>query len=221
MFRLYHVPLCPFGRKVRLALAERGFTFEAVEVEPWRGDERLLALNPAGEAPVLEHDGLVVCDSNAIAEYLEEAFPEVTLYGTTVAERAETRRLVFWFDVKFRREVTDLLWGEKFLKRMRRAGHPVSEHLRAGVRHLREHLAYVSLLYEHRRWLAGERLSMADLAAAAHLSVLDYFGDVPWDDYPAAREWYARIKSRPSFRPLLADRVSSIRPAPHYDDLDF
>ncbi|GBD41044.1 Stringent starvation protein A [bacterium HR39] len=221
MFRLYHVPLCPFCRKVRVALREKGLPFELAEVEPWRAGEEFRRLNPLGLVPVLDHDGLVVCDSNAICEYLDELAPETTLYGRTLAQRAETRRLVFWFDVEFRREVTDRLWGGKLLARMKRSGHPDSEAMRGGARALRDHLAYLSELYEARRWLAGDDFSMADITAAAHLSVLDYLGDVPWDSFPAAREWYARVKSRPSFRPLLADRVVGIRPPAWYDDLDF
>ncbi len=221
MLRLYHLPLCPFSRKIRLALAEKGLAFEPVEVEPWRAGDAFLDLNPAGEVPVLADGELVLCDSNAIAEYLEEAYPEPSLYGTRLEQRAETRRLVFWFDVKFRQEVTDPLFGEKLLKRLKRAGTPDSERLRRGAASLHHHLRYIGALYEVRRWLAGDELSMADLAAAAHLSVLDYLGAVPWEAHEAARDWYARVKSRPSFRPLLTDRVVGIRPPPHYEDLDF
>ena len=221
MLRLYHLPLCPFSRKIRIALREKRLEFELNELEPWKADESFARINPAREVPVLEDRGLHVCDSNAIAEYLEEAHPDTSLYGTTLEQRAETRRLLFWFDVKFRREVTDPLWGEKLLKRMKRQGQPDSEAMRRGAKAIREHLDYISKLYEGRRWLAGDELTMADIAAAAHISVLDYLGDVPWEGFDAAREWYARMKSRPSFRPLLADRVVGVRPPPHYDNLDF
>lgn len=221
MIRLHHVPLSPFCRKIRIALREKGLAAELVEVQPWERAEAFLALNPAAEAPVLVDEDLVVCDSQAIADYLEEAYPETTLYGKTIEQRNETRRLVAWFDSKFNREVTDLLWREKLLKRLRRQGTPSSEALRAGAANIRGHLGYIAWLFESRRWLAGDQLTMADIAAAAHLSVLDYMGDVPWDTAPGAKDWYAKIKSRPSFRPLLADRVVGMRPAPHYDDLDF
>jgi len=75
--------------------------------------------------------------------------------------------------------------------------------------------------FERRRWLAGENFSLADITAAAHLSTLDYLGDVPWDNHEPAKEWYARIKSRPSFRPLLADHIPGAPPPKHYADLDF
>lgn len=221
MLRLYHQPLCPFSRKVRLVLREKGLAAELVEVEPWRRDADFLRLNPAAEVPVLVEDETVVADSAAIAAYLEETRPEPDLLGRSQPQRNETRRLVGWFDVKFRREVTDLLWGEKLLRRMKRNGTPSSEALRAGAANIRGHLAYIGYLYEDRRWLAGDELSLADLTAASHLSVLDYLGDVPWDASAGARDWYAKVKSRPSFRPLLMDRLTGLKPPVHYDDLDF
>ncbi len=76
-------------------------------------------------------------------------------------------------------------------------------------------------LADHRSWLAGEELSIADLSAAAHLSVIDYLGDIPWTDFPVAKLWYQRIKSRPSFRPLLGDTLRGMPASASYADLDF
>jgi glutathione S-transferase len=156
-----------------------------------------------------------------ICEYLEEVRPEPALIGKTPAERAETRRLVAWFDGKFVREVTDPIWREKLIKRIKHKETPDSRMVRVGLGNIDLHLAYIAYLFERRNWLAGEALSLADIAAAAQLSVLDYMGDVPWDRHPGAKLWYSRIKSRPSFRPLLADRLPALKPADHYDDLDF
>jgi glutathione S-transferase len=221
MLRLYHQPLCPFSRKIRLVLREKNLVAELIEVAPWDREPELLKLNPAAEVPVLVADETVVADSAAIADYLNETHPEPDLLGRSQAQRNEVRRLVGWFDVKFRREVTDLLWGEKLLRRLKRNGVPSSEALRAGAANIRGHLAYIGYLYEDRRWLAGDELSLADLAAAAHLSALDYLGDVPWEASAGARDWYAKVKSRPSFRPLLMDRLTGLKPPVHYDDLDF
>lgn len=221
MLRLFHHPLCPFCRKVRIVLREKGLAADLVMVSPWEADAAFYSLNDAAEVPVLVDGDLVVADSNAIVEYLDERYPDPSLLGSGHAQRNETRRLVAWFDVRFRREVTDLLWGEKLLRRLKRVGQPSSEALRWGTTNIREHLGYIEYLYEERRWLAGNDLSLADITAAAHLSVLDYLGDVPWDRHEAARDWYAKIKSRPSFRPLLADRLTGIKPPPHYDDPDF
>ncbi|HSK41594.1 MAG TPA: glutathione S-transferase family protein, partial [Arenibaculum sp.] len=181
-----------------------------------------LALNPAGEVPVLvEEDGGTVCDGGTICEYLDEAYPDIPLVGTTLEQRAETRRLTAWFDGKFNREVTENLVGEKLIKRLYGWGYPHAQSIRAGLANIHYHLDYVAYLAERRTWLAGDSFSLADIAAGAHLSAVDYLGDVPWDEHPEARLWYARIKSRPSFRTLLTDSVPGVPPPPHYADLDF
>lgn len=219
---LYHLPLSPFARKVRLVLAEKRLPFEMRVEKVWERREEYLELNPANKVPTLiEENGLVIPDSNVICEYLEEAYPDNPLMGHTLAERVEVRRLVAWFDGKFADEVTANLLGEKFMKRLLGRGNPDAGALRAGYTNLRQHLGYIGWLAETRKWLAGSTLSLADFAAAAHLSALDFASDVDWTVSAATREWYARVKSRPSFRALLADRVPGVTPPPHYADLDF
>lgn len=219
---LHHLPLSPYCRKVRLVLVEKRLLFELRMEKVWERRPAYLDLNPAGTVPVLiEESGLAIPDSGVICEYLEEAYPDTSLMGETLAERVEVRRMVAWFDGKFAHEVTQNLNGEKYVKRLAGRGHPDAGALRVGYTGLREHLQYIGWLAETRKWLAGSRMSLADFAAAAHLSVLDYAGDVDWAVSEAAREWYARMKSRPSFRPLLADRVPGMDPPGHYADLDF
>ncbi len=219
---LHHLPLSPYSRKVRLALSEKRLPFELRLEKVWERRPEYITLNPANEVPTLvEETGLVIPDSAAICEYLEEAYPDTPLLGGTLAERVEVRRLQAWFDGKFAREVTANLLGEKFMKRLMGRGNPDAGALRAGYANLRDHMGYIGLLAEHRTWLAGAALSLADFAAAAHLSALDFAGDVDWSVSPATRDWYARMKSRPSFRAILADRVPGTMPPAHYADLDF
>jgi glutathione S-transferase len=219
---LYHLPLSPFARKARLALAEKRIPFDLRIERVWERREEFLAMNPAGTVPVLqEENGLVVADSYAICEYLDEAYPDLPLLGRTLAERAEVRRLVAWFDGKFNAEVTRNLLYEKQVKRLMGRGNPDAAAIRAGYANLKPHLDYLGWLAESRVWLAGPSLSLADLCAAAHLSALDFIGDLDWSLNEAAKDWYARIKSRPAFRPLLSDRVSGLAPPAHYADLDF
>ncbi len=219
---LYHLPLSPYARKVRLVLAEKRLPFEMRVEKVWERRAEYLELNPANKVPTLiEENGLVVPDSNVICEYLEDAYPETPLLGRTLAERVEVRRLVAWFDGKFAEEVSQNLLAEKFMKRLLGNGSADAGALRAGYTNLRHHLGYLGWLAETRKWLAGSQLSLADFAAAGHLSALDFAGDVDWTISPPAREWYARVKSRPSFRALLADRVPGITPPAHYADLDF
>ena len=222
---LYHFPLDPASRQVRLALGEKRLPFQEKVEKYWEQRPEFLALNPSGLTPVLvETQGgraMVICECRAILEHLDETVPEPDLLGREPADRAETRRLMQWFDRKFDAEVNGYLLREKMEKRLHGLGAPELSSLRAGREGLRAHLAYVERLLQGRDWLAGKRLSLADFAAAANFSVIDYFGDVPWRDYPATKTWYMKLKSRPCFRPLLADRWPGLAPAPHYDDLDF
>jgi len=223
MRTLYHHWVCPFSRKVRIVLAEKKLAFEMVVEKVWEQRPEFLALNPANDVPVLvEPNGAVLADSTAICEYLDEIQPDPPLLGSDPLVRAEVRRLVGWFEVKFNREVTINLVGEKLVKRqMGIPGGPDSRMIRAGYAAIRLHMDYLGWLTERRRWLAGDAFSMADIAAASHLSALDYIGDVPWESFPAAKDWYARVKSRPSFRPLLSDHLPGIPPPKHYAYLDF
>jgi glutathione S-transferase len=222
MRTLYHLWLSPYSRKVRVALTEKKLDFEMKLERVWERRPEFLALNPAGKVPVLvDEDGITIADSYAICEYLEEVYPSPGLIGRTVGARAETRRLVGWFDDKFAREVTRNIVGEKVNKRFLKLGEPDSEAIRAGSENIHYHLDYIAYLAERRNWLAGDEFSLADIAAAGHLSVVDYLGDVPWAGHEGAKEWYARVKSRPSFRPLLSDHIPGLPPPKHYADPDF
>jgi glutathione S-transferase len=222
---LHHFPLDPASRQVRLALGEKRLPFAETQVRWWEQPADFMALNPSGVPPVLVEEGpagrVVICESRAILEHLEEQNPEPSLLGRDPAERAEARRLLQWFDRKFDAEVSAYLLHEKMEKRLLGYGAPDLANLRSGREGLRVHLKYIESLLTERDWLAGRRISLADMAAAAHLSVIDYFGDVPWNDAPAAKTWYMKIKSRPCFRPLLVDRWPGMAPAAHYHDLDF
>jgi glutathione S-transferase len=222
---LLHFPLDPASRQVRLALGEKRLTFNDNHVRYWERPPELLALNPSGMVPVLiEEEGgrkTVVCEVRAILEHLDETSPEPALMGDTPAERAETRRLLQWFDRKFDYDVNALLLHEKMEKRLYGLGAPALGNMRAGRDALKTHLEYLEAMLAERDWLVGRRLTFADFAAAANLSVIDYFGDVPWRDFPQAKTWYMKLKSRPAFRPLLADRWPGLVSAGHYDDLDF
>lgn len=224
---LIHFALDPFSRRMRLALAEYGATAELIEETPWNPSPDIFELNPAGTVPVyLEDAASPVSGVEAIGEYLEETRGKrLSLIPGDAFERAEVRRLVGWFDVKFYAEVSEPVLTEKiirrFLPRENGGGGPDMNRVRQAAAKLRHHLDYIGHLADHRPWLAGDHLSLADLAASAHISVVDYFGDIPWADFPVAKSWYQRIKSRPSFRTLLADTVRGMAPAAVYADLDF
>lgn len=229
---LTHFPFCPFSRSIRLALGELEVAFETAIEQPWAWRPAFLALNPSGDLPVLQfNDGLLLAGAYAISEFLGEVVRQapaeervLDLFPGSPEDRAEVRRLVHWFHGKLDTEVTRELLRERLHARLRpdRRGHtPDAELMRALRANLRYHLSYVGYLADQRRWLAGDAMSFADLAAAAHLSCLDYLDEVQWDKHPAVRQWYQRLKSRASFRPLLADRAPGLPPPAHYADLDF
>jgi glutathione S-transferase len=221
MHRLYHVPLSPFCRKVRLVLAEKRIEVELIEERFWERRKDFLQMNPGGAVPVLKADGLTLAESSAICEYLDEVHPEPPLMPSSPAARAEVRRLVSWFDDKFHREVTANLLYERVNKKIMQKGYPDSANVKAGAKNIKFHIDYMGWLLEQRRWLAGDHMTLADFAAAAHFSCLDYIRDIDWDRNPTVKEWYATIKSRPAFRSLLADTIPGFPQPPHYADLDF
>ncbi len=230
MLTLFHHPFCPHSRFVRLVLDEFGLVPRLVEERVWERREDFLMLNPAGTTPVLVEEGMPpVPGATIIAEYLDETRGEklgqLRLLPREVSGRIEVRRLTSWFHDKFFAEVSGALVTERVYKRFIPAalggGPPDTETLRAARGNMRYHLAYIGWLVRTRNWLAGDSLTYADLAAAAHLSAADYLGDVPWDADETAKTWYARIKSRPSFRTLFGDTLAGLPPAPSYADLDF
>lgn len=232
-FTLTQHRLCPHSRAIRLALAEIGQDFTLVDEKPLTWTDNLLAKNPAGEFPILEtDDGAVICGCYSISEFLSERSSSATssstprkfgLFPGDIEERAEVRRLVDWFQSKFDREVSREILFEKVFQRLDRNNRvpPNADILRIARSNLRYHLSYLTFLSDARRWLAGDELSFADLLAASQLSVIDFVGEVDWDSVPSVKEWYQRLKSRPSFRQLLSDRVVGTAPPAHYVELDF
>lgn len=227
MPKLIHFTLDPHGRRMRLALAEYGVPVTLVEDRPWQPSQQVMDLNPAGLTPIyLEDSGLAVAGAEAVSEYLDETLGSTrSLIPGNALARAEVRRLIAWFDVKFYSEVTEPVLTEKVIRRFVAStsgrGSPDMQRMRSGLQMLKPHLDYLGFLAEERSWLAGEDLSLADLAAAAHISAIDYLGEINWAEHPVAQTWYSRIKSRPSFRALLADTIPGVAPSAHYAELDF
>jgi glutathione S-transferase len=230
MLTLFHQPLCPHSRFARLILGEYGLSARLVDERFWERRKEFLELNPAGATPVLVEEGQPpVPGPDIIAQYSVDpggtSRPDGGLYPHGAGGRVEVRRLASWFNDKFHAEVSGPLTTERVFKRYmtveQGGGPPDTDAMRAARHNIRYHLAYIGWLVRTRNFLAGDRLTYADLAAAAHLSVADYLGDVPWTEDDAAKNWYARVKSRPSFRPLLADTTAGLAPPASNSDLDF
>ncbi|ADU13748.1 Glutathione S-transferase domain protein [Asticcacaulis excentricus CB 48] len=223
---LYHFAFDPHSRLVRLALGEKKLAFEEAPVKYWEPTDEFLRLNVSGLLPVLvesyDHGrNITLCENRAILEHLDESAAEVRLWPTDPQERGEARRLVGWFERKFDYEVNALLLHEKMEKRLMGMGAPNLSALRAGRDALRDHLLYFESLLEARNWLSGRHMSYADFALASHLSVIDYVDEMNWDRYKHLKTWYMVVKSRPAFRPLLADTLPGVAPSAHYRELDF
>jgi glutathione S-transferase len=230
MYTLFHHPFCPHSRFIRLVLGEYGLDLRLIEERVWERREAYLALNPAATTPVLIAPSVpAIPGAGVIAEYLDEAHgadvAERRLLPVSIGERIEVRRLMSWFNEKFFEESSNPLVTERIYKRFMSEEHgggaPAAEVIRAAKVNVRYHLTYIGWLARTRNYLAGDRLTYADLAAAAHLSAIDYLGDVPWSEDDAAKAWYARVKSRPSFRPLLSEWLAGVPASRTYVDLDF
>ena len=219
---LHHFALSAASRFIRLQLVEYKYDFELTHRFPWQRDEAFLYLNPAGSLPVFQYnDNIIISGSRAISEWIEESRADASLLSGSSVQRAEIRRLTDWFEDKFYYEVGLPLLHERVIKRFESGAGASSENIRTALANAHVHLTYLNWLTERCSWLVGADLSLADFCAAAHISVLDYFGDIQWDKYPAAASWYMKLKSRPCFRTLLADQLTGVAPASHYAELDF
>lgn len=223
MKALYHYSLCPFSRQARITVKELDIHLTLVKEDFWLRRPDFLKLNHSGEVPVLtELSGSVICGIYPIIEYLHSKYPDSGLMDIDDNKAAEIRRMVFWFNDKFYREVTKWILDEKLIRLMRRAGSPRMDFIRAAKSNLVHHMGYITKLLESRSNIAIEgKITFADIACAAHLSVLDYFGELNWDAYPIVKDWYSIIKSRPSFALILQDNIAGFSPPTHYADLDF
>ena len=223
MYTLFHHPFCPHSRFIRLVLGEYGLDVRLVEERVWERREAYLALNPAGTTPVMVDDdkGAVLIDSQAICEYFEETVEKMPLISGSPTTRAEIRRLTAWIDQIFYRDVVAPLLEERMRKRIVHRAPPDGGRLREAMRNANTHMDYMDYLLDHRSWLAGSTMSLPDIAAAAHISVADYLGGIDWTGHEPVKRWYAGFKSRPSFRPLLSERMEAIVPPPYYDKPDF
>lgn len=224
MKRLWHWPLDPGCRTVRLALEEKKIAFDAKVTWPGAAIGELANLPPGSDLPVfLDAAGeqkIIASGTHAILEYIEDTDAAPRLMPLLARDRAEVRRLWQWSETSFA-EVNRSLLAERENQWVRRSKQSDTTKLREGIHALKSKLGFLEGLAGVRTYMAGRTLSLADLSIAAHLSAYDYFGDVPWDLTPDLKQWYARMKSRPSFRPLLADKVEGTRPPRHYADLDF
>ncbi|MGZ5923130.1 MAG: glutathione S-transferase family protein [Rhizomicrobium sp.] len=214
MRKLIHLTLSPASRLARLMVGEK-----RLSCDPIASDD------PSAHLPVfVELDGSRCEGLWAIVDHLEGTYPDHPLTPEDPLQRAEVLRWLDWAMGTLHDQVTRRIVFEKGAQRFTGAASrsaPDMNVIRQGREALRVMLKIIGQAAETNGNLAIRECTLADLAVAAHLSALDYFGEIPWTDYPQAAEWYVRIKSRPSFRTLLADRVPGQPPTMTYAELDF
>tara|TARA_B100000674_G_scaffold296525_1_gene245911 strand:+ start:426 stop:1091 length:666 start_codon:yes stop_codon:yes gene_type:complete len=221
MSLLYHLPFSANCRLVRIALAENKISFRLVVEAIWERRDSFLALNPEGQVPVfINEQNLKICGASVIIEWLDENMDN-SLIGSEIDIRCESRRIMNWFLNKFSNEIDNTIVYEKIMKGFIGKGNPDANILRVGRKNLKIHMEYIDWLSKNRDWLAGNEFTIADISAAANISIIDYLGEINWKEYSSAKDWYARIKSRPSFRKILEDKIPGLLPPKYYNDLDF
>lgn len=227
---LYHYPLCPFSRKIRFLMDELGLPYKLKEAKIWKRDTELLKLNPANDIPVLvdQKNDLVFVDSFVIAEYLDAVYNgkktdllSMSYLSSDELERVEIRRLEMWFDKKFYNEVSKYILEERVYNTFLGKVDINTKRLKAGQKNLDSHLRYMEYLLDERKWLAGESFTLADIAAGAQISSLDYLGEISWTKYKILKDWYLTIKSKIGFHGILKDRIEGFKPSKYYTEFDF
>lgn len=223
MLKVYHYTFCPFSRKLRVVLSEKNIDFSLREEKYWENNYDFMKINPSGMTPaVLFENNTSLNGTHTLFEYFEKTTPIPALLPSNSIEQAKVRSLVEWFDNKFYQEITKHIFTEKILKTILHNNKtPVSSRIRAAKSNLVYHLDYMKFLLKNNTYLFGEKLTIADISAASQISILDYTHDINWEKNIKVKSWYSLIKSRPSFRSILQDRIIELSPPSHYLNPDF
>ncbi len=203
----------------------------------WEKRDVFLKLNKSGSVPFLvkkaSDDELsegkqhtLLSGINAISEFLEDKYQQNPLIFGSPEEKSEIRRMVDWVNIKFYGEVVGYILNEKIINFFKNKEIPDPSILAIAAKNLSTHLDYFGYLIGKKGWIASHKISMADIALASHISVLDYLGVIHWvkmdsQNKENLKEWYRLIKSRPSFRQILQDIVPGFDASSYYRDLDF
>lgn len=221
MLTLFHHPICPLSRQVRIYLKELDLEFDAVKEDFWQFSPEFKSLNPTPAVPTLKRDDTSIASGiYPIIEYFVDTMDNFFFMPKNASARAEIRATIAWYNDKFFRDVTKVILDEKMVRLMMRAGSPRPERIKIAKKNLNQHLKHLQASVGD-AYLVGEQISAADIAAASQISVLDYFGEINWLQWPTLKHWYSVIKSRPGFKPILLDEIAGFPPPNHYKLLDF
>jgi glutathione S-transferase len=188
---LYDADRCPYCARVRIVLAEKGIEYETVAVDLDDRPAWIYEKNPLGRVPVLEEDTFLLAESAVIDEYLDERYPEPSLWPADPAERALGRMLVFRFD-----ELSKPYYA------LRRGDDGAPERLDAA-------LGALAGLLQRQPFLSGREFGLADVAYVPWILRARDRMDVDLERFPAVSEWVGRLEQRPSIAAEL-DVVASL-----------
>ena len=220
MYTLHHYFLCPASRFVRVILEEKKIKFNLQIENYWNPQKSYLLMNPAGYFPILKYENnSPIVGSNVIMEYLDASYESNSLFNDKF--NSEIRRLVFWFENIFKRDVIAPILFEKIYKRFEENKNPDSIVLRKSIENLKFHLNYFNILIGQSDWLVGDKISYADIYFSANMSVLDYIDELNFQNFDELKELYYRVKSRPSFKKILIDRIVGLNPGKNYQNFDY
>ena len=220
MFTLYHYFLCSSSRFVRVCMEEKKINFQLRIENYWKPSENFLIMNPAGYFPILlTSSNYPVVGSSVIMEYLEDLDNEGFLLDNKV--KPEIRRLVQWFEIIFKKDVLMPIMFEKIYKPIENNMNPDNNVIRSSLSNLQFHMKYFDILIDKKDYLTSDRISYADLYLVSSLSVLDYLGELNFNGFDNIKDLYFKLKSRPSFKNILKDRIVGINPSKSYLKLDY
>ena len=229
-YNLYHYSFCPFSRKIRFLLDEIEITYKKIEIKPYEKNNEFIRLNTLNETPVLidNNNKIRVIDSYIIADYLKNMeyrnFTDLRdeYFGSNLNEELEINRLQMLFDKNFYNDITKPLLYEKVYSTFDETKKYYSNSVvNKVVSNINAYVEYMEFLLVKNKWLADEKFSLADISAAAQISVIDYFGHINWKRFFKLKEWYNIIKSKKGFNDILNDKLPGFNPYINYNKIDF
>ncbi len=216
----YHA-LCPFSKQFIVLLSELGLKYNIIKEDYWLKNPAFVRLSPWLELPVIIIDETIVTGIYPCLEYLIDLKKDSHLFGNDPQILVCIRQIINWFNQHCYYEVVKNIINEKLIKPDLKKEYTDSNILRASKTALHKHMMQLNAIISTQQYIVSESITYADISAASHFAVLDYFNEINWQNYPKIKDWYCLIKSRPSFRATLYEKVKGINPPKHYLELDF
>lgn len=219
--KLYCYTLCPFSRTVRVILNENSVEYTVMNVKLQDDILNFKTENEWLHLPVLVIDNKKKTQISGEAAILFYLYENKIITRLPMEKALEIERIVERFNSFFFADVSWKLLSEKVLFYKESGHYPDSSAIRSATNKIKSYMEELAWFIDRRNWLAGDDFSLADITVASHLSCIDYLGAIDWNNYELVKNWYMRVKCRPSFQPLLFERVPGILPVSTYSALDF